>query len=87
MSSEELEPSIALLASKLTSAFVENVVRELLQQRQDRGSGVAAVTLVMHLVGDLTRRYTDIMSIYQRLRPALRTAVEQSASLQFLEGG
>jgi hypothetical protein len=87
MDSSDLEQHIALLESELTPIFVERVVRELLQQRMDGGSGVGAIRVVMHLVSDLTQRYAEIMPIYHRLKPALRAAVEQSPSLRFLEGG
>jgi len=87
MGSDNLEQCISLLEGELTPALVERVVRGLLQQRTDGASGVGAVTLVMHLAGDFTQRYADIMWIYQRLRPALLAAVEQNPSLQFIEGG
>ena len=87
MGPDDPRECIALLEGKLTPAFVERVVRELLLQRKDGGSGVGVVALVMYLVSDLARRYADIMWIYHRLKPAIRAAVEESSSLTFLEGG
>jgi hypothetical protein len=87
MGSDDLEQCMALLEGDLTPLYVERVVRELLQQRKDGGSGVGAIRVVMHLVHDLTHRDADLMPIYYRLKPALRAAVEQSPSLWFLEGG
>lgn len=87
MGSDDPRECIALLEGKLTPAFVERVVRELLQQRTDGGRGVGALRVVMHLVSDLTQRHADIMPIFHRLKPALVAAVEQSPSLSFLEGG
>ena len=87
MASDDLEHSMALLEGKLTPALVARVVRPLLRQRHDSGSGVGAVTLVMHLAGDLTQRHADISRMYGRLKPALRSAVERSLSLKFVDGG
>jgi hypothetical protein len=85
--SGDLEDSMVLLEGKLTPAFVERVVHELLQQRKDGGSGVGAIRVVMHVASGLIQRNADIMPTYYRLKPALRAAVEQSPGLWFLEGG
>jgi len=87
MGSDDLEQCMALLEGDLTPLYVERVVRELLQQRKDGGSGVGAFRVVMHLASGLIQRDADLMPIYYRLKPALRAAVEQSPSLWFLEGG
>jgi hypothetical protein len=87
MDSGDLEDRMALLEGELTPAFVERVVRELLQQRKDGGSGVGAIRVVMHVASDLIQRDADIMPIYYRLKPTLRAAVAQSSALWFLEGG
>lgn len=87
MGSDDLEQHIVSLEKELTPIFVERIVRELLQQRKDGGSGVGAIRVVMHLVRDLTQRDADLMPIYHRLKPALLAAMEQSPSLWFLEGG
>jgi len=87
MGSDDLEQCMALLEGDLTPLYVERVVRELLQQRKDGGSGVGAIRVVMHLASGLIQRDADLMPIYYRLKPALRAAVEQSPSLWFLEGG
>lgn len=87
MDSSDLEQRIALLERELTPALVERVVRELLQRRTDGGSGVGALRVVLHLLRAHAMRDAEIMPIYHRLGPALRAAVEQSPSLQFLEGG
>lgn len=83
----KLRQHVESLEPRLTPAFVERVVRELLEQRQDGGSGVGTVSLVKHLTGDLARRSEEIVWAYQRLKPALHAAVEQIPSLRFLDGG
>ncbi len=87
MASDELEQCITLLEGQLTPALVERVAWQLLRQRQDGGSGVGAVTLVMRLAGDLTQPPADMLQVYGRLKPALRAAVESSPSLKFVDGG
>ena len=87
MAPDDLEQSMASLEGKLTPTFVERAVRELLRQRQDGGSGVGVVTLVMHLAGDLTQRHADVTWMCDRLKPALRAALERNSSLKYVEGG
>jgi len=83
----ELKQHIESLEPRLTPTFVERIVRELLLERKDGGSGVGAISLVKHLMGDLAQRSEEILWAYHRLKPALRAAVEQTSSLRFLEGG
>jgi hypothetical protein len=63
-----------------------NTVRELLRQRADQAKGVAALGLVLHLLGEPALRSAEIAWSYARLKPARIAAVEQIPSLRFLDG-
>ena len=84
---EALQQHIASIEARLTPAFIEHIVHELLLQRHDGGSGVGAISLIKHLAGDLVQSAEEIAWAYQRLKPALMAAVEHIPSLRFLEGG
>jgi hypothetical protein len=82
---QELRQRIASLKSDMTPAFVERIVRELLQGKDAR-RGVDALGMVMSLLGDAPRCGDEINWAYARLKPALVAAVGQIPSLRFLDG-
>lgn len=86
MSYKELRQQIEELQSRLTPAFVEEAVGALLRQGEDVGGGVNAFRLVKHLLGNPQLRDAEVTWAYDRLKPALRSAFEQIASLYFFEG-
>jgi hypothetical protein len=77
----------ASLESELTPASVEHTVHKLMLQKQGEGSGVGALGLVMHLMGDVVLRGEEIAWVYARLKPTLVNALECVPSLRFLDGG
>lgn len=83
---EELDRAVQALHARLTPAFVEAEVRELLCQGEDVGGGVNAFRLVAHWLGALAKGDPDVMWAYERLKPALRDALEQIPSLYYLYG-
>lgn len=86
MSYKELRQQIEELQSRLTPAFVEDTVRALLRQGEDVGGGINAFRLVKHLLGNLQLRDVEFLWAYDRLKPALRSALEQIPSLYYFEG-
>ena len=86
MSYKELRQQIEELRARLTPAFVEEAVGALLRQGEDVGGGVNAFRLVKHLLGNPQLRDAEVTWAYARLKPALRSAFEQIASLYFFEG-
>ena len=81
-----LKRRVEALQSRLTPDFVRDQVDELLRQGEDIGGGINAIRLIKHLVGDLARRDVEINWAYNRLKPALRAALEEIPSLYFFEG-
>jgi hypothetical protein len=83
---EELRPQVEELQARLTPAFIEDAVRALLRQGEDVGGGINAFRLVKHLLGNPQSRDVEVLWAYDRLKPALRSALEQIPSLYYFEG-
>lgn len=86
MTYKELRQQIEALIHQLTPSFVENAVRALLRQGEDVGGGVNAIRLVKHLLGDPHMPDVEAVWAYDRLKPALRSALEQIPSLYYFDG-
>jgi len=83
---KELRQQVEALKRQLTQAFVEDTVSALLRQGEDVGGGVNAFRLVKHLLGNPSLRDVEVVWAYERLKPALRSALEQIPSLYYFEG-
>ncbi len=83
---KEWRQQIEALNRQLTPAFVEGAVRALLRQGEDVGGGVNAFRLVKHLLGNPSLRDAEVTWAYERIKPALRSALEQVSSLYYFEG-
>ena len=86
MSYKDLREQVETLKSRLTPAFVEGAVRELLRQDEDVGGGINMHRLIKHLLGAPQMRDVEVVWAYDYLKPALRTALAQIPSLYFFEG-
>ncbi len=86
MSYKELRQQIESLQAQLTPTFVEEAVRTLLRQGEDVGGGVNMHRLVKFLLGEPQMRDIEVVWAYERLKPALRVALEQIPSLYYFEG-
>ena len=86
MSYKELGQQVGALLPKLTPPFVEDAVCALLDQGEDVGGGVNAIRLVKHLLSEPQLRDVEATWAYGRLKPALRTALEQIPWLYYFEG-
>ena len=86
MAYRELRQQVEEIQSQLTPAFIEDAVRTLLRQGEDIGGGINAFRLVKHLLGNPSLRDVEVTWAYERLKPALRFALEQIPSLYFFEG-
>jgi hypothetical protein len=86
MKRETLQQRVTSLQVRITPAFVQAEVEALLREGQDVGGGVNAVRLIRHWVGDLASSDARLMWAYDRLKPQLRTALEEVPSLHFFEG-
>ena len=86
MAYQELRQQVEGLGPQLTPAFVERAVRALLRQGEDVGGGVNAIRLVKHLLGDPQMRDVEAGWAYDRLKPALRSALDHIPSLYYFEG-
>jgi hypothetical protein len=82
----ELEQTVESLQSRLTPSFVEGQVRELLRQGEDVGGGVNAFRLIQHWLGALAEDDAQVRWAYERLKPALGTALKEIPSLYYFEG-
>jgi hypothetical protein len=82
----QLERTVESLRDRLTPAYVQAQVSELLRQGEDVGGGVNAFRLVRHLLGEGAERDEQVTWAYERLKPALGTALEQVPSLYYFEG-
>jgi hypothetical protein len=83
---EKLKQTVESLQARLTPEYVEAEVRELLRQGEDVGGGVNALRLIRHWLGLLGANDVQATWAYDRLKPALRTALEQVPSLYYFEG-
>ncbi len=83
---QDLREQVEALKSRLTPAFVEQAVRELLRQGEDVGGGINMHRLVKHLLGAPQLRDIEVVWAYDHLRPALRAALAQIPSLYYFEG-
>jgi len=83
---KELEQHVASVQARITPGFVEAQVRELLRQGEDVGGGVNAFRLIKHWLGAFAENDTVVRWAYDRLKPALRVALEQVPSLYYFEG-
>ncbi len=83
---KELRQQIEELQLRLTPAFVEEAVSALLRQGEDIGGGINAIRLVKNLLGHPQMGDVEVTWAYDRLKPALRAALEQIPSLYFFEG-
>ncbi len=81
-----LEATVESLRSRLTPAFVEAQVRELLRQGEDVGGGINAFRLIVHWLGALAKDDAQVRWAYERLKPALGAALEQVPPLYYFEG-
>lgn len=86
MSYKDLREQVEALKPRLTPAFVEGAVRELLRQGEDVGGGVNMHRLIKHLLGAPQMRDVEVVWAYDHLKPALRTALAQIPSLYYFEG-
>ena len=86
MKYKELGQQVETLAAQLTPAMVEEAVRTLLRQGEDVGGGVNAHRLVKHLLGSPQLRDVETVWVYDRLKPAFRTAFAQIPSFYYFEG-
>ena len=87
MTYKELRQQVQDLLLKLTPAFLEEAVSNLIRQEgEDVGGGVNAVRLVKHLLGDPQLRDVEAVWVYDRLKPAFRTAFEEIPHLHYFEG-
>lgn len=86
MMDEKLEQAVESLQARLTPEFVEAQVRELLRQGEDVGGGINALRLIRHWLGPLGEKDVQATWAYDRLKPALRVALEQVPSLYYFEG-
>jgi hypothetical protein len=86
MGENQLERTVESLQARLTPAYVEAQVGELLRQGEDVGGGVNAFRLMRHLLGTSASGDEQVMWAYERLKPALGAALEQVPSLYYFEG-
>jgi hypothetical protein len=86
MGVSELEQAVELLRYKLTPAYVEAQVGELLRQGEDVGGGINAFRLMRHLLGEAAGSDEQVTWAYERLKPALGAALEQVPALYYFEG-
>ncbi|MBC8449608.1 MAG: hypothetical protein H8D78_17900 [Chloroflexi bacterium] len=86
MAYEELRQQVEALQRQLTPAFVEETIGALLRRGEDVGGGVNAFRLVKHLLGNPSLRDAEVVWAYERVKPALRFALEQIPSLYYFEG-
>ena len=82
----QLEQVVESLRGKLTPAYVEAQVRELLHQGEDVGGGVNAFRLMQHLLGAAVESDDQVTWAYERLKPTLGAALEEVPSLYYFEG-
>jgi hypothetical protein len=83
---KQLGRTVESLRSALKPAYVQAQVQELLRQGEDVGGGVNAFRLMKHLLGEAAASDEQVMWAYERLKPALRAALEQVPSLYYFEG-
>jgi hypothetical protein len=83
---ELLEQAVEALRPRLTPGYVQGQVDELLRQGEDVGGGVNAFRLMRHLLGTSAGSEAQITWAYERLKPALRAALEQVPALYYFEG-
>jgi hypothetical protein len=81
-----LHDRVATLATELTPARVEDIVRELLRQGEDVGGGINAIRLIRHMLGDLVADDTETRWAYEHLKPTLEQVLDQVPSLYFFCG-
>jgi hypothetical protein len=86
MGESDLEGAVEALRARLTPAYVEAQVGELLRQGEDVGGGVNAFRLMRHLLGRSAAGDDQVLWAYERLKPALGAALEQVPSLYYFEG-
>jgi hypothetical protein len=86
MSYKDLGQQVETLLPKLTPSLVEDAVRALLRQGEDVGGGINAIRLVKHLLEIPQLRDVEAVWAYDRLKPALRVALEQIPSIYYFEG-
>ena len=86
MAYEELSQQVDGIRSKLTPALIEETVRKLMRQGENVGGGVNAIRLVKCLLANPRLMDAEASWAYDRLKPALRSALEQIPSLCFFEG-
>lgn len=83
---KDLREQIEALKPRLTPAFLEETVRELLCQGEDVGGGINMHRLIKHLLGAPQLRDIEVVWAYDHLKPALRAALAQIPSLYLFEG-
>jgi hypothetical protein len=81
-----LEQRIEALQAQITPALVESTMDALLREGEDPGGGIGAFRLVAHLLTDSGLADTEVVYAYERLRPALRAALEALPAFYFFEG-
>jgi hypothetical protein len=83
---DKLAQALDSLQSRLTPDFVEAQVRALIRQGEDVGGGINAFRLIKHWLGSLAENDVQVSRAYDRLKPALGAALEQTPSLVYFEG-
>jgi len=86
MDAAQLEQVVEALRSRLTPDYIRAQVDALLDQGEDIGGGVNAFRLMRHLLGEAAKSDQQVTWAYERLKPALREALEQVPSLYYFEG-
>jgi len=86
MDAAQLERTVESLRLRLKPDYVREQVGELLRQGEDVGGGVNAFRLMRHLLGEAAESDQQVTWAYERLKPALREALEQVPSLYYFEG-
>ena len=83
--STELEQWVASIRCRLTPAYVQAEVQDLLRRGQDVGGGVNVARLIRRWIGE---RATDVevTRVYAQLKSALAEALDAIPSLVFFEG-
>ena len=86
MNYKELGREVEGVRARLTPTVLENACQELMRQGEDVGGGVNALRLVKHLLENPQMRDVEAVWLYDRLKPAFRTAFEQIPALYYFEG-
>ena len=86
MEDRQLVLAVGALARELTPAYVLARVCELLREGEDVGGGINAFRLMRHLLGEAAVSDEHVTWAYERLKPALRSALEHIPTLYYFQG-